>query len=177
MRKRFSLVPYSEQQLAGLRTSTLTRKQETVTRLQTALEALKSNKRPITTQTIYQECGLYYASYARNPEALALFRANSTHLNQKWKARKNKHTKGVDSVPSPRDPLMNYKKPQLIIRVHEAERQLAEVTRQQAMLLAAQMEREAKIAELETRVAEIEPYRSFLEKVRIQARQEEHGDG
>lgn len=118
-----------------------------------------------------------YASYARNPEALALFRANSTHLTQKRKASKNKHTKGIDSVPSPRDPLMNYKKPQLISRVHEAERQLAEVTRQQAMLLAAQMEREAKIAELEARVAELEPYRSFLEKVRIQARQEEHGDG
>ncbi len=72
--------PYSEAQLAGIKQSTTERRLATVERLRTAIDALKAKKQEISAQTIYDECGLRYAAIHRNPEALALFRANSTHL-------------------------------------------------------------------------------------------------
>src|SRR2546423_15539220 len=81
---------YSEAQLSGLRTSTSARKQATVERLRTAIEALTAKKQAITVQSIYEECGLRYAAIHRNPEALALFRANSTHLQEQKQGTKRK---------------------------------------------------------------------------------------
>src|SRR5260221_14306949 len=72
--------PPSEAQLRALRTSTAARRQTTIERLRTAIDALTAKKAKITVQTIYEECGLRYAAIHRNPEALALFRARSTHL-------------------------------------------------------------------------------------------------
>ena len=48
---------YSEAQLSGLRASTSARKQVTIERLRTALEALTAKKQAITVQSIYEECG------------------------------------------------------------------------------------------------------------------------
>jgi hypothetical protein len=165
--------PYPERRLSGLRTSTSARKRETVERLLEAIESIKSKKQAITAQAIYIECGLSYASYARNPEALALFRANSTHLNQKRKRTKRKRKTEDESI-LPRDPLMNYKKPQLISRLRDAMQQLQLQERQLATLSDACLQRDAHVAELEAKLAELEPYRSFVEHVRQRMRQEEH---
>src|SRR2546423_573312 len=58
---------YTEQQLAGLRAHTQTQKQNTVERLRTAITSLQAQHKPISTRTIFEECGLSYASFRRNP--------------------------------------------------------------------------------------------------------------
>ena len=168
---------YSEQQLSGLHSSTAARKQQTVERLRMAIEALQAKKQAISAQTIYAECGLHYASLHRNPEAIALFRANSTHLTQKKKQTKRKRKTGEDVVSSPlsRDPLLNYKKPQLVARLREAQQQITELERQRATLADTCLQRDARVVELETKLAELEPYRSFVEQERVRMFQEEHG--
>jgi len=166
---------YTETQLAGLRASTTTRKQETVERLRTAIESLRAKKQTITAQTIYAECGLHYASFARNAEALTLFRANSTHLTQKKKRAKRKQ-KLIDEPIQLRDPLMNYKKPQVVTRLRDAMQQLQDLEEHRIHLVDACLQRDARIAELETKIAELEPYRDFIEQVRMRIRREEHDD-
>src|SRR5260370_22494600 len=89
-RKRRAAREPSEAQLAALQQSTTARRLATVERLRTAIDALKAKKREISVQTIYDECGLGYAAIHRNPEALALFRANSTHLVAEKKRRTRK---------------------------------------------------------------------------------------
>jgi hypothetical protein len=169
---------YSEQQLTGLRASTSARKQETVERLCAAIESLKSKKQAITAQTIYAECGLHYASLLRNPEALALFRANSTHLTQKKKPTKRKRNTNEEAVSSPpsRDPYLNYKKPQLVARLREAQQRILDLEQQQATLADACLQRDRRVVELEAKLAELEPYRAFVEQVRLRVQQEEHGN-
>lgn len=147
--------------------------EETYGEIREAIESLKSKKQAITAQTIYAECGLSYASYARNPEALALFRANSTHLNQKRKRKR----KTDDEPIHPRDPLMNYKKPQLVSHLRDAMQQLQSQERQLATLADTCLQRDERVAELEAKLTELEPYRSFVEQVRLRVQQEEHGDG
>jgi hypothetical protein len=168
--------PASEQQLAGLRASATARKQETVERLRTAIESLKSKEQAITAQNIYAECGLHYASYVRNDEAIALFRANSTHIVEKKKRARRKRATNDDSPQAPRDSLMAYKKTQLVTRLREAMQQIQELKQQQAVLVDAYLQREARVAELEANLKELEPYRSFVEQVRIRVRQEEYTD-
>src|SRR2546428_8089696 len=120
---------YSEAQLAGIKRSTEERRLATVEQLQTAIEALKAKKQEISVQTIYDECGLRYAAIHRNPEALALFRANSTHLQEQKQGTKRK-PQTADSASSPRDSLLNYKKPQLVERLRTAQHLLQTVEQQ-----------------------------------------------
>src|SRR5437667_12663633 len=84
---------YSEAQLAGIKQATAARRRATVERVQPAIDALKKKKQEISVQTIYDESGLRYAAIHRNPEALALFRANSSSLVAKKKRNKHKHAK------------------------------------------------------------------------------------
>jgi hypothetical protein len=167
---------YSEQQLAGLRVSTTTRKQETVERLRTAIEALKSQKLPITAQSIYAKCGLHYSSYVRNEEAIALFRANSTHLNVQKKQSRRKRSTNDETASSPRDPYLNYKKPQLVARLRKAESTIQDLGCQLSTLAEAYLLRETHVSELEANLATLEPYKTFVEQVRQRVRQEEHGN-
>src|SRR2546421_7618378 len=92
-RRRAPRLPhtYSETQLAGIKQSTTARRLATVERLRTAIDALKTKKQEISVQTIYDECGLRYAAIHRNPEALALFQANSTSLVAKKKRSRRKN--------------------------------------------------------------------------------------
>jgi hypothetical protein len=166
---------YSEAQLVGIKQSTTARRLATVERLQAAIDALKARKQEISVQTIYDECGLRYAAIHRNPEALALFRANSTNLVAKKKRTRRKHDESSQSTPSPRDPLLAYKKPHLVERVRAAEQRLLDVQQQSTVQIDASMKREAHIAELEAKLAELEPYRTFVEQVRAQMSREEHG--
>ncbi len=164
---------YSEAQLAGIKQSTTARRLATVERLRTAIDTLKEKKQEISVQTIYDECGLRYAAIHRNPEALALFRANSTHLVATKK--RNKRKRPEDSEPVPRDPLLSYKKPQLVARLRSAQQQLQDAQKQQAVLVEARLKQEARIAELEARLAVLEPYRTFVMQMRAQMQREERG--
>jgi chromosome segregation ATPase len=176
VKKRVSPRTYSEQQLTGLRTSTSARKQETVERLHAAIASLKEKKQDITAQSIYAECGLHYSSYVRNEEAIALFRASSTYLTeQKQRSKRRRKTSGdASSQPSPRDALLNYKKPQLVMRLRKAQQQITRLEQQLATLADACLQRDARVVALEARLAELEPYRKFVEQVRQRVRQEEH---
>jgi hypothetical protein len=174
-RKWYPPRPPSETQLAALRQSTAARKQATVERLHTAIASLKTKKREISVQTIFEECGLRYAAIHRNPEALALFRANSTNLMAKKKRIRRKSTLHDEETVSPRDPLLAYKKPQLVQRVRTAEQRLLEAQQQVAVQAEAGVKREARLAELEARLAELEPYRTFVEQMRAQMQREEQG--
>jgi triphosphoribosyl-dephospho-CoA synthetase len=165
---------YSEGQLAGLRASTATRKQETVERLRTAIASLKKKDQAITAQSIYDECGLHYASYVRNDEAIALFRANSTHLLEKKKRTRHKQKAGKETVSPPREPLLNYKKPQLASRLREAQQQIQDLQQQLVALADTCLQRDARVVELEAKLAELEPYRSFVEQIRLRVRKEEY---
>jgi hypothetical protein len=166
---------YSEAQLAGIKQSTTARRLATVERLRTAIDALKAKKQEISVQTIYDECGLRYAAIHRNPEALALFRANSTHLVAEKKRNKRKPREASEATPAPCDLLLNYKKSQLVARLHLAQQQLLEAQQNQATLVEARLQQEAKIAELEAKLAVLEPYRTFVEHMRAQMRREEQG--
>ena len=164
----------SEAQLRGLRASTTARRQATVKRLQTAIDALNVKKQAITVQSIYEECGLGYAAIHRNQEALALFRANSTHLTAKKKRVKRKAKTNDAGTPVTRDSLLNYSKPQLVVRLREAQQQLRDLEQQLATLAETCLRRDAQVAALEAKLAELEPYRNFVEQVRQRVRQEEH---
>src|SRR5712692_429341 len=142
---------YSEAQLAGIKQSALARRLATVQRLRTAIDALKAKQQEISVQTIYEECGLRYAAIHRNPEALALFRANSTNLVAKKKRTRRESTTSDEGTISPRDPLLAYKKPQLVERLRKAQQQLLETQQQFAVQAEAGTKREARIAELEAR--------------------------
>ena len=166
---------YSEAQLAGIKQSTSARRLTTVERLRTAIDALKAKKQEVSVQTIYDECGLRYAAIYRNPEALALFRANSTHLVAAKKQRKREPHKDQDVIPLPRDPLLSYKKPQLVARLRAAQELLQEEQQQLAVQAEVAIRREARIAELEARLAELKPYRLFVEQMRSQMQREERG--
>src|SRR5258707_13436387 len=91
----------SEAQLAALQQSTTARRLATVERLRTAIDALKAKKREISVQTIYDECCVRYAAIHRNPEALARFRANSTHLVAAKKRRTRKQHRDAETIASP----------------------------------------------------------------------------
>jgi hypothetical protein len=177
-RKR-SIHAYSEEQLAGLRASTSTRKQETLDRLRAAIASLKDKQQAITAQSIYAESGLHYSSLLRNSEAIALFRANSTHLNTPKKRTRRMRKTSEDTLTQPpsRDPWLHYKKSQLVVRLRDAEQEIQDLRRQLATLADACLLRDARVVELETRLAELEPYRSFVEQIRLRVRLEEHGEG
>ncbi len=91
--------------------------------------------------TIYDECGLRYAAIHRNPEALALFRANSTHLVAGKKRNKQRPRAGGEVTSAPRDPLLSYKKPQLVAHLRLAQQQLLEAQKQQAVLVDARLKK------------------------------------
>lgn len=166
---------YSEAQLAGIKQSTTARRLATVEQLRTAIDTLKAKKQEISVQTIYDECGLRYAVIHRNPEALALFRANSTHLVAAKKRNKRKPREDSEDTPTSRDPLLSYKKPQLVARLRAAQELLLEGQQRLAVQAEGAIRREARIAELEARLAELEPYRLFVEQMRAQMQREERG--
>ena len=160
--------PHTEQQLVGLRTHTREQKQATVDRLRAAILALESSGQPISVRTIQEKCGLEYASIRRNPEALLLYQQHSTFLKQK---RKRTKASSLDT-PTSRDPLLAYKKADLVARVRKGEELLKAQEKQHATLLQDYIQKDIKITELE---AELARYRRYLEGLRLTIQQQEHG--
>jgi hypothetical protein len=159
----------SEQQLAGLRAHAQTQKQNTVDRLRSAIASLQAQNKPISARTIYEECSLSYASIRRNPEALLLYQQHSTFLKRE---RKRTRTTCPDTI-TPCDPLLAYKKTHLAVMLREERTRRQEAEKQQVHLLEEYVQKDVKIAQLE---AELAQYRSYLERLRIQVQQQEHGN-
>jgi hypothetical protein len=159
--------PYTEQQLAGLSVHAQAQKQHTLERLRVAITSLTAQHKPISARTIYEECGLEYASLRRNPEALLLYQQHSTFLKQK---RKRTKVSQLDT-PKPRDPLLAYKKTDLVARVHKAEELLKARGEQHDTLLQDYVQKDIKIAELE---AELARHRQYLEGLRLTIQRQEH---
>jgi hypothetical protein len=159
--------PYTERQLAGLHAHAQAQKQSTIERLRTAITTLTAQHKPISARTIYEECGLAYAALRRNPEALLLYQQHSTFLKQR---RKRTRVSQPDT-PSSRDPLLAYKKMDLVARVRKAEERLKEREQQHGQLLQDYIQKDIKIAELE---AELARRRQYLEGLRLTIQRQEH---
>jgi len=163
---------YTEQRLEGLRRHAAQQRQATLQRLHAAIEALKARGEPITVYTIRAESHLDYKSYARNPEALKLFQEHSTFLAAQRKEASRKRRKGSsEEVSPPKDPLLNYKRPQLVARLRQEMHRREEIEAQYRQLLEERMQADLKVMQLE---AELARYQHFLGRVRAQAQQEEH---
>ncbi len=163
---------YTEQRLAGLRRHAAELRQATLERLRAAIEALGARGEPITVHSIRAESHLDYKSYARNPEALKLFQEHSTFLAAQRKEARSKHKKGLgeEALPS-KDPLLNYKRPQLATRLRQEMQRREQIEAQYRQLLEERMQVDLKVMQLE---AELARYQHFFGQVRSQAQQEEH---
>jgi len=164
---------YTEHRLQGLRRHAAEQRQATLERLRVAIEALKARGEPITVHTIRAESHLDYKSYARNPEALKLFQEQSTFLATKRKQARRRRKDGLqEEPPASKDPLLNYKRPQLVTRLRQEMQRREEIEGQYRQLLEEHMQSDLKVIQLE---AELATYQQFLGQVRAQVRQEEHG--
>ena len=74
-------------------------------------------------------------------------------------------------TPTPRDPLLAYKKMDLVTRVRKAEELLKAQDQQHATLLQDYVQKDIKIAELE---AELTQHRQYLEGLRLTMQRQEH---
>src|SRR5579859_1296628 len=130
---------------AHLRANAATQKRTTVNRLRQAITQLEAEGHPVNTFTIKEVSGMNYMVYYRNREAFQLFQEHSTHLRKEReqeqtkhlaisgrRARKSKKGQAVThSVKvSPRDPLLDYKRPRLVELLHEARAERDEAKRQ-----------------------------------------------
>lgn len=160
---------YSKRRLAGLDAHTTAQKRATVDRLTAAIKSLKAKKLPISIKTIREECGLEYNSIKRNPEAHLLYQQHSTYLGSK-----RQHMKlPQPTAPTSRDPLLAYKKSQLVIRLREEMQGRQEVEAQYTKLLEEFVQKDITIAKLQAKIAE---YEEYLGRLRIEIQREEHGE-
>lgn len=199
----------SGDQYAHLRANAAAQKQTTVDRLSQAITQLESEGRPVNTFTVKEVSGMDYMVYYRNREAFQIFQEHSTHLRREReqaqerrqaasrgnsrKLRKDQAAAHAVKV-SPRDPLLDYKRPRLVELLHEARTERDEAKRQ-AKTERAEAEQRAQaelvdrelryhkllqehmscgvtIAKLEAQVAE---YLAFMERFRSSLQREEHG--
>ena len=198
----------SDDQHAHLRANAATHKRATVDRLSQAITQLEAEGRPVNTFTIKEVSGMDYMAYYRNREAFQLFQEHSTHLRKEReqeqakrqeasRGRSRKTGKGQAAAhavkASPRDPLLDYKRPRLVELLHEARTERDEA-KQQARVARTEAEQQAyaertelehryhkllqehaqcgvTIARLEAQQAE---FQAFMERFRSALRKEEH---
>ncbi len=202
------MTPASGDPYAHLRANAAAQKQTTIGRLSKAITQLEAEGRPVTTFTIKEVSGLDYMAYYRNREAFQLFQEHSTHLRREREQAQEKRQAASREKPrktrkgqaashavkvSPRDPLLDYKRPRLVELLHEARaerdearRQLrtervkaeqhvqaeqAELEQRYHKLLQEHMQCGITIAKLEAQVAE---YLAFMERFRSSLQREEH---
>ncbi len=168
----------SEDRYAHLRAYAEQQKQATVDRMKQAIQKLEQEKRPITTFTIKEVCGLDYMAYYRNAEALALFRRHSTHLRKqremapsKRRGRSRPSSEEQAATISSRDPLLNYKKSRLVTELRAARAKHDHMEQQYQALLQEHMSCGLAITRLQTQLAE---HQTFLERFRSSLQKEEH---
>jgi prophage tail gpP-like protein len=198
----------SHDQYTHLRANAAAQKQTTVDRLRRAITQLEAEGRPVNTFTIKEVSGMDYMSYYRNREAFQLFQEHSTHLRKDREQEQAKRQKASRSKSqktgkgqkaahvtkvSPRDPLLDYKRPRLVELLHEArverdeaKRQLkaerseneqrtqaarADLEQRYHKLLQEHMSCGITIAKLEAQTAS---YLAFMERFRSALQREEH---
>jgi hypothetical protein len=198
-----------EDPYAHLRANAAAQKQATVDRLRQAITQLEAEGRPVNTFTIKEVSGLDYMAYYRNREAFQLFQEHSTHLRKEREQQQAKQKIARDGRPrkskkdeavahsiqvSPRDPLLDYKRPRLVQLLHEARAERDEARRQlRTERLSAEQHAQAEQAELEQRYhkllqehmgcgvmiakleAQVAEYLAFMERFRTALQREEHG--
>jgi hypothetical protein len=119
----------------GLREATEARRRETVDRLRAGIERLtaRSPRPAITAKTIEVETGLAFKTILRNAEAYGLYRDNADALKASRHPRPRSKTSSRKTAAPIRvaaaginrhDPLMAYKKTQLVDRLHAALREV-----------------------------------------------------
>jgi hypothetical protein len=202
------MTPLSDDQYAHLRANAAAQKQTTVDRLRQAITQLENEGRLVNTFTIKEVSGMDYMAYYRNREAFQLFQEHSTHLRkerEQEQAKRQAASRGSSRKPrksqadahavkvSPRDPLLDYKRPRLVELLHEARAERDEAKRQvkterteaeqRAQVERAELEQRyhkllqehmscgLTIAKLEAQVAE---YLAFMERFRSSLQREEH---
>ncbi|SRR5258708_2380923 len=195
---------------AHLRANATVQKQTTVDRLRQAITQLEAEGRPVNTFTIKEVSGMDYMAYYRNREAFQLFQEHSTHLRKEREqqqakrqvassggSQKSKKGQAVARAiqVSPRDPLLDYKRPRLVELLHEARAERDEAKRQAKTaraeaeqrtqaeraeleqsyhkLLQEHMSCGVTIAKLEAQVAE---YLAFMQRFRSSLQREEFGE-
>lgn len=163
---------YDEARLAGLQRHAAAKKEDTVRRLQEAIDRLEGAG-PLTVEAIERESGLRYTSIKRNKEALDLWKRHSAYHQARRKG------------PKPRDPLLSMSRADLIAavrRAHEKQGALEEalhmangtqddLDRRYRNLLQDHTRTERRIAELE---AEQARYQAYLAYIRSPLREQEH---
>jgi prophage tail gpP-like protein len=194
---------------AHLRANAAAQKQITVDRLSSAITQLEAEGRPVNTFTIKEVSGMDYMAYYRNRDAFQLFQEHSTHLRKereqkqakrqaasRGKSRKSKKGQAAAHVVkvSPRDPLLDYKRPRLVELLHEARAERDEAKRQvKAERAEAEQHAQAERTELEQRYhkllqehmgcgitiakleAQVAEYLAFMERFRSSLQREEYG--
>jgi len=151
----------TESRLEGLRHHAAQQKQATLERLHAAIVSRKAKGKPITVHTVRAESGLDYKSYARSPEALALFQEHSTFLVARRTEARRKHKKGASQ---PKDPLLNYKRPQLAARPRQEMQRREETEGQYRQLLEEHVHGDLKLHELEAELV-LTPMYNWLSRI------------
>jgi hypothetical protein len=199
----------SDDRYAHLRANAAAQKQTTVDRIRQAIELLEAEGRPVNTFTIKEVSGMDYMAYYRNREAFQLFQEHSTHLRrerEQEQAKRQTASRGRPRKPgkgravshtvkaSPRDPLLDYKRPRLVELLHEARAERDEAKRQaKAERIEAEQHAQAERTDLEQRYhkllqehmscgvtiakleAQVAEYLAFMERFRTSLQREEHG--
>jgi flagellar biosynthesis/type III secretory pathway protein FliH len=198
-----------DDQYVHLRAHAAAQKQTTVDRLKEAITLLEIEGRPVNIFTIKEVSGMDYMTYYRNREAFQMFQEHSTHLRKEReqsqakrqaadRGRSRKTGKGQPASPpvikvSPRDPLLDYKRPRLVELLHEARAERDEAKRQlRTERVKAEQHAQAEQAELEQRYhkllqehmscgitiakleAQVAEYLAFMERFRSSLQREEH---
>ncbi len=195
---------------AHLRANAAAQKQTTVDRLSKAIAQLEAEGRLVNTFTIKEVSGMDYMAYYRNREAFQLFQEHSTHLRRereqaqaklqtisRGKPRKTEKSQAASHAVkvSPRDPLLDYKRPRLVELLHEARAERDEAQRQlRTERVKAEQHAQAEQAELEQRYhkllqehmqcgvtiakleAQLAEYLAFMERLRSSLQREEHNE-
>jgi len=199
----------SDDQYAHLRANAAAQKQTTVDRLSKAITQLEAQGRPVNTFTIKEVSDLDYMAYYRDRDAFQLFQEHSTHLRKEreqaqakrqaasrgrpQKTRKGQAASHTVNV-SPRDPLLDYRRPRLVELLHEAQAERDEAKRQlRTERVEAEQHAQAERAELEGRYhkllqehmqcgitiakleAQVAEYLAFMDRFRASLQREEHG--
>ncbi len=157
---------YPPNRLVGLFAHTERQRHATVAKLQVAIDSVKAKGQPVGARMIYEESGLHYASYARNPEARALFQAQSSHLAKQRKQRGRRQGRTVPhgqiEETVKRDPLLQLSKPRLVARLRKEQQQRVVLEHQYAVLLEQQTRHDLESARWE---AERERYRGLMRRM------------
>ncbi len=199
---------FSDDRYAHLRGYAAAQKQATVDRLRQAITQLEAEGHEVSTFTIKEVSGMDYMAYYRNREAFQIFQEHSTHLRRereqaqekrqaasRGRARKTGKGQAASHAVkvSPRDPLLDYKRPRLVELLHEARAERDEARRQlRTERVKAEQHAQAEQAELEQRYhkllqehmqcgitiakleAQVAEYLAFMERFRSSLQREEH---